>query len=433
MNKYIAVHVRLKLKIALLVIISAAIFVSSYSICYADGTLLSDFSSELLFQQDFHAVNGVVQSVCADENYIYTIENVADDASRGDVISAYYKNTTDENGNIVQQYSLARYDDTQHLEHGNGLTYNPNTKQLIVAPYTSVDAENRGCLIKIDPDSLKITGRIKISDSYNLLSVSYDRINDVYYIQTNDEGQYDILKLDANFNIIQEFGAEDPTPGYNFQAFCISGDYLLQSPLTLFLSNTNYVMAYSLSGGDVEDCVAVDFGLSGYAKVEPEQIARLDDSSFILAMNATRDDGTGTAFFYKITFPNLPINDTLFANDVETQDTSEELQNTDVDEAASDTQENMQSTYEEVKITHLQDLVVGRNSRTIDKRSNMHILSYIIPFITAAGFAWYINIVRIKRKRKRKRADSRRLRNESRMKADRVLRDIIDDQDDDSY
>ena len=431
MNKYIAVHVSLKLKIMLLIIISAAIFASSYSICYAEGTILSDFSSELLFQQDFHVVNGVVQAVCADENYIYTIENVGDDASKGDVISAYYKNTTDENGNIVQQYSLARSDDTQHLEHGNGLTYNPNTRQLFVAPYTSVDAENRGCLIVIDPDSLKITGRVKISDSYNILSVSYDRINDVYYIQTNDEGQYDILKLDANFNIIEELGAEDPTPGYNFQAFCVSGDYLLQSPLTLFLSNTNYVMAYSINGGDVEDCVAVDFGLSGYVQVEPEQIARLDDTSFILVMNATRNDGTGTAFFYKITFPNLPINDTLFANDVETQDTSEVQSNTEADETTNDIQDDAQNTYEEVKITHLQDLVVGRNSRTIDKKNIMPILSYIIPLIAAAAFAWYVNIVRIKRKRRKKRAASRQLRKESRIRAERVLRDIIDDQDDD--
>lgn len=431
MNKYIAVHVSLKLKIMLLIIISAAIFASSYSICYAEGTILSDFSSELLFQQDFHVVNGVVQAVCADENYIYTIENVGDDASKGDVISAYYKNTTDENGNIVQQYSLARSDDTQHLEHGNGLTYNPNTRQLFVAPYTSVDAENRGCLIVIDPDSLKITGRVKISDSYNILSVSYDRINDVYYIQTNDEGQYDILKLDANFNIIEELGAEDPTPGYNFQAFCVSGDYLLQSPLTLFLSNTNYVMAYSINGGDVEDCVAVDFGLSGYVQVEPEQIARLDDTIFILVMNATRNDGTGTAFFYKITFPNLPINDTLFANDVETQDTSEVQSNTEADETTNDIQDDVQNTYEEVKITHLQDLVVGRNSRTIDKKNTMPILSYIIPLIAAAAFAWYVNIVRIKRKRRKKRAASRQLRKESRIRAERVLRDIIDDQDDD--
>lgn len=431
MNKYIAVHVRLIFKVLLLIVITAAIFAASYSICYANGTLLSDFSSELLFQQDFHAVNGIVQAVCADENYIYTIENVADDASRGDVISAYYKNTTDENGNPVQQYSLAKSDDTQHLEHGNGLAYNPNTRQLLVAPYTSVDTENRGCLITIDPDSLKITGRIKISDSYNILSVSYDRSNDIYYIQTNDEGQYDILKLDSDFNIIEELGAEDPTPGYNFQAFCISGDYLLQSPLTLFLSNTNYVMAYSINGRDVEDCVAVDFGLSGYAKVEPEQIARLDDTSFILAMNGTRDDGTGTAFFYKITFPNLPINDSLFANSAKLQDTDEAQQNAELNETTEDTQEVTQNTYEEVKITHLQDLVVGRNSRTIDKNNNMPVLSYIIPVITAAAFAWYINIVRIKRKRRRKIANSRRLRKESRMKAERVLRDIIDDQEDD--
>ena len=421
MNKIFFVHYKKILKLILPLVISAAFFVSKAIPCHADGTMLSDFSAELLFQQDFHSPNAIIQSVCVDENYICTIENVADDPSIGDVISAYYKNTTDENGNPVEQYSLARSDDTQHLEHGNGLTYNPNTNQLIEAPYTSLDPQNRGCLITIDPSTLQITGRIKISDSYNILSVSYDRVNDVYYIQTNDEGSYSIYKLNSDFQIIEELGPEDPSPGYNFQAFCIADGYILQSPLTMYLTESNYLMAYSVSGRDVVDCVTVDFGLQGFVKREPEQIARLDDTGFIVAMNGTREDGSGTVFFYKITFPYFQPSDPLFASDESS--TQIQPEQTTVVQPASKTANS------EVKITRLQDLIVGKSSRELNKKHESSALTYIIPVIAAAVFSWYINIVRIKRKRKRKDEHIRQLRTNLQMRIERELKESLSDED----
>ena len=48
---------------------------------------------EQVFQDDLHG--GVVQSVCVTENYIITIENMADNAEVRDIVSAYYRKDTD--------------------------------------------------------------------------------------------------------------------------------------------------------------------------------------------------------------------------------------------------------------------------------------------------------------------------------------------------
>ena len=291
MNKIFFVHYNRILKLILPLIISAAFFVSKAIPCHADGTMLSDFSAELLFQQDFHSPNAIIQSVCVDENYIYTIENVAD----------------------------------------------------------------------------------------------------------------------------------DPSPGYNFQAFCIADGYILQSPLTMYLTESNYLMAYSVSDRDVVDCVTVDFGLQDFVKREPEQIARFDDTSFIVAMNGTREDGSGTVFFYKITFPYFQPSDSLFASD----DSSAQIQ----PEQTAVVQPSSKTANSEVKITRLQDLIVGKSSRELNKKQESSALTYIIPVIAAAVFAWYINIVRIKRKRKRKDEHIRQLRTKLQMRIERELKESLSNED----
>lgn len=79
---------------------------------------------------------GVVQSICATEDYIITIENLAEDGETADVVSAYYRKDKDENGNQVEPYTLAKRTQDTVWEHGNGMAYNPHTKEIYVALYT---------------------------------------------------------------------------------------------------------------------------------------------------------------------------------------------------------------------------------------------------------------------------------------------------------
>ncbi len=404
------------LTVLLLIVLSAAFFVSGSRKVYAEDTLLSGFTWELLFTEDFHNPGAVVQAVGVTENYIYTIENTGDDAERPDVVSAYYRNTTDPDGNPVEQYALAKQDGEHHWEHGNGMTYNPNTRELIVAPYTHVVPENRGCLLVMDPETLQLTRTIKITDQYDILSVAYDPQNDIYYIQTNADALYTNLVLNANFEVINELGPEDPTPGYNFQAFCQVGDYLLQSPLTLFLGIENYLMAYSISQRQVVDYVVCNMGLEeqGYTKVEPEAIARLDDTGFILVVDATREDKSGTAYFYRLTFPNLPIDTPLFEAEETAPETTEieEVPAAETEPVQTEEPEEAEEAEEadtEVTISKTQDEFVG-TEQTPGKAGGIPMILIILPIAAAAVFVWYLNMVRIQRARKRRDARIRRMR-----------------------
>ncbi len=451
----------------LLILLSAAFFVSGSTAVSAEASLLSDFTWELLFTENLHNPGAVVQGLGVTEDYIYTIENTADDAALPDIVSVYYRNNTDPYSNPVQQYSLYNIDGNRHWEHGNGMTYNPKTGELFVAPYTHIDPENRGCLLVMDPDTLECTRKIKISDSYDILSVSYDRINDLYYIQTNGEALYTNLVLNADFEVINELGPEDPTPGYNFQAFCLSGDYLLQSPLTINLGIGNYLMAYSVSARQVADVVAAEFGLEamGYTKVEPEAIVRLDDDSYLLVVDATYPDKTGTAYYYRLTFPNLPKTEPLFEE--KTREPEEDTENTaageaepeqkteqetarEAAEAAADGAENaaeerkgnaaaepkedaaaalekdsVQAGTElpagEVTITRAHDLIVGRTP-VREKGPNPLPVVLLIVFLVGGGlFVCYLNMVRIRRARQARDARIRRMRKQARREVAGIL------------
>ncbi len=223
-----------------------------------------------------------------------------------DAVCAYYRNDKDEYGNPVQRFSLAKEVYDQDWEHGNSMTYNPVKDYIYVALYTSLNPELRGCIYVMDPHTLSLLGTIKISDSYNILSIAYDRVNDRYYAQADETGGFRIIVLDADFQIIEDFGPTDPAPGYNFQPFCLYGDYLIQAPLTQEWNIGEYLMAYSIPSRMYADCVRYLPPDEGAEKTETESIARLDENSFLTVVNQTYSDGTGHASIYRMTFPNLP-------------------------------------------------------------------------------------------------------------------------------
>ena len=131
---------------------------------------------EQVFQDDLHG--GVVQSVCVTENYIITIENMADNAEVRDIVSAYYRKDTDEAGNPVTPYTLAKRVEEREWEHGNGMTYNPKTHEIYVALYTNTLPENRGCLYVMDPETLGYKRTVKVAEDYNILSIDYIEASD---------------------------------------------------------------------------------------------------------------------------------------------------------------------------------------------------------------------------------------------------------------
>ena len=441
----------LKKAICIFVIIAVLVGVSGVA-CHAEGTLLSDPTYELLFQEETHANGAIVQSVCVSEYYIYTIENTADDINQNDIVSAYYREDTDENGNPVQRYSLAKRDQSRQWEHGNGMTYNPKTNEIYVAAYTSVDHENRGCLLVMNPDTLEYVRSIKISDSYNILSVAYDEKGDQYYIKTNAEGSFSNLILNSDFQVISELGAESPSPGVNFQAFCKVGDYLLHSPLTLPLMSNNYISAYSISTQQTVDVEEMDFGLEsyGYNSVEPEQIIRFDDSSFLIVVNGSYQDGTVTAHYFRVKFPNFIFVDSLFGdtldNTVVTTDASQstasesaedttaqtpEADNSEADNSVADGTETVDSdvtdeTTEDKTVRVTKESIEDISNVSSEKEKSTDYTVVIVIIVIVAVVAVLLYLYSLKIKRERAERDERIRRNRKILENERLYEQIKD-------
>ena len=259
---------------------------------------------EQVYEDQIQGASGIVQSICATDDYIICIENTSDDPAQPDIISAYYKNEVDENGNPVEQYSLAKRVSDTSWEHGNGMAYNPNTHEIYVALYTNMIPENRGCLYVMDPDTLAYKRTLKVADNYNILGIDYMEESDQYMIQTNIDGGYSFKILDANFQLVEDLGSyADTAKGNNFQDLAVDGDYIMNFPLTLNLGIGDYLHVYSISRRALIADPQIDFRFDNVIWDEPESLCEIAPGVYLSAINVVEDDGSKMIRFYKIELP----------------------------------------------------------------------------------------------------------------------------------
>ena len=250
------------------------------------------------------APQGVVQSICATKDYIICIENTNDAQDTPDTVSAYYKNDTDADGNPVEQYSLALRNTDNNWEHGNGMAYNQAKEEIYVAPYTSQNPENRGCLFIMDANTLAYKGKIKISDDYNILGIGYREETDQYVIQTNVEGGYSFKILDNQFQIVEDLGKYEGTSvGTNFQDLQLVDEYILNFPLTLNMGIGDYLNVYSLETKELVSCSKLNFPFEGVSNDEPEGLCETAEGTYIAVVDEDRTDGRRVFCFYETSVP----------------------------------------------------------------------------------------------------------------------------------
>ena len=274
---------------------------------FASATPFADASWEMVAEHPLLGSTGVVQSVCATEDYIICIENYNDLTTDPDVVSAYYKNDTDKDGNPVTQYSLALQVQDADYAHANGMAYNPVTHEILVSGYSSPDASNFGCIFRLDPDTLEQKERVQISDSYNILCIGYLPSTGGYLIQTDTNGGYSFKILDASFQVVDDWGTY-PFDFYmeNFQDLCVSGDLFFIFPLTMHLGIGNFLQTYSISQKTLLSDDAVDFGFSDdIVSNEPEGLCETNPGEFIAIVNLQKSDGTRLLRLYRTRVPYL--------------------------------------------------------------------------------------------------------------------------------
>lgn len=264
---------------------------------------------EKIIEDPIEGAQGVVQSICATEHYIICIENTGDNTDAPDVIKAYYRNPVDEFGNPVEQYSLAKRVADMDYEHANGMAYNPNTGEILVALYTSKDEQNRGSIYVMDADTLAFKWKVPIADQYNILGIGYDKENNRYVIQTDEQDGYSFKIFSDELQMIEDLGEYQGTArGYNFQDLCVSGDYIINFPLTLFMEIGDYINMYSISRRTLVSEALLDFQFEGVVQDEPEGICELEPGVFAVVVNVNYEDGRRTACVYKTMVPyNIPL------------------------------------------------------------------------------------------------------------------------------
>lgn len=267
---------------------------------------------EKILEKTVTRKNGVVQAICATEDYIICMENSGDTSTETDIVYAYYKNDVDAEGNAVKQYSLAFKNDKWDWEHCNGMCYNAAKDEIYVALYTNNNPESRGCVYVMDPHTLDFKRSIKIADNYNILGIGYYPEKGRYIIQANSEGDYGIKILDGDFNKIADFGAGDLGLGSNSQDMCVCGDYIMNFPLTFDQEGVgSYMNVYSVDTGREDDPddyqmkiellkqVKMDLETNGNKKVEPESICEVEDGVFIVTVNIMNDSGKRKYAWYR--------------------------------------------------------------------------------------------------------------------------------------
>ncbi len=360
---------------------------------------------EKIIEDDIEAAEGVVQSMCVTDYYIIMMENVAEDGTTPDIIKAYYRYDHDENGQPVERYSLAKRVQDMCYEHCNGMAFNPNTREIVVALYTSYNAENRGCVFLLDADTLEFKGRLKITDDYNILGIGYDQAEDCYYIQTNADGGYTFKKLDSQFQIIDDYGTmEGYSKGTNFQDLCVSGDYIINLPLTLHMGIGDYINMYSISRRVMVSDTQMNFNFEGVSGDEPESICELEPGLFAVTVTQSYADGRRTVAVYKTMVPyNFPAADIQKS----TEPISEDVSTPEIVASEKQEEQHVISTPVKQKMSSLAKL-----KSKIKLPSVKQVLKVMLLLVVAIVIflAFYMRLIAIRRERQRKLEKARRER-----------------------
>lgn len=248
-----------------------------------DETVFNDVQWEAIGETPVLQDKGWVQSMCTTNNYIICLENASNKTSDNDTLIAFYKNDYDENGNPVEQYSVAKQVTEMDYEHGNGMTYNPVTNELLIVGSTPLNPENRGYVYIVDADTLKFKRKVHVAD-HNLLGIAYIKDTNEYMIQMFDAGYTNVqfVRTDADFKLTgSSFPAKTET-NLRHQDFCVSGEYLLSLAFNQKVENSNVMHIYSIETGEL--LTEYKLTINGNKEfIEPESIAEMGANEIIIA------------------------------------------------------------------------------------------------------------------------------------------------------
>ncbi len=277
-----------KLKKGIIILMSAGIvmplcFPISALSAIKDETVFKDVQWEAIGETPVLQDKGWVQSMCTTNNYIICLENASNKTSEADTLIAFYKNDHDEHGNPVEKYSVAKQVTEMDYEHGNGMTYNPNTNEIMIVGSTPLTPDNQGYVYIVDADTLKFKRKVHVAD-HNLLGIAYIKDTNQYMIQMFDAGYTNVqfVRTDADFKIVGDAFWAKTGINLRHQDFCISGEYLLSLAFNQKVENSNVMHIYSIETGEL--LTEYKLTINGNREfIEPESIAEMGANEIVIA------------------------------------------------------------------------------------------------------------------------------------------------------
>lgn len=226
---------------------------------------------------------GWLQSMCVTDQYIVCLINASRNGTDPDTLVALYRNTTDADGNPVKQYSYAFHVTEMDYEHGNGMTYNPNTREIAIAGLFTNNKENRGAVFIVDADTLRFKRKVQVGDGrWNYFGIDYVPETDQYVLMANRPADYSFVFTDSNFQITKTMNLGLSSSRSSFQDFCVTGDSIISLPYMQRDGFMNVVDVYSISQQSRVGSYYLTLPDSAFS-VEPEGICQLEPGHFLMA------------------------------------------------------------------------------------------------------------------------------------------------------
>ena len=163
--------------------------------------------------------------MCATDQNIVCLVNASKKGTDPDTLIAFYRTTTDTDGNPVEQYSYAFSVTETDYEHGNGMTYNSKTNEIYVMPGPCLDKENEGNIYVVDADTLHWKRTFQSSSGQNFGWIEYLESTDQYVVSGGNGSKFRLMNSD--FEILKIIAPRTKPAGSTYQDFCVTGDYII--------------------------------------------------------------------------------------------------------------------------------------------------------------------------------------------------------------
>ena len=244
---------------------------------------------------------GWLQSMCATDQYIVCLVNTSKKGTDPDTLIAFYRNTTDADGNPVEQYSYAFSVTETDYEHGNGMTYNPSTQEIAIAGLFTNDPSDAGAIFIVDANTLQFKRKIQVGNgSINFFGIDYVPEKDQYVLMANRIADYAFYFTDSDLQIVDKLNLHLSYSRSSFQDFCVAGDAIISIPYMQREGYMNVLDVYSISQQKRIGSYYLTLPGHDAFEVEPEGICQLEPGHFLMASAII---GTTRFRLYEATLP----------------------------------------------------------------------------------------------------------------------------------